>query len=193
MPSPLIFKEHINWLEGRKGKVRQYLFRSKLVGWHGLNVKITYENGKSEVNTLDSNVFSKMYFNSLITRESCLSCKYASVERVSDITISDFWSISSCKTCLNDEKGTSCVYVNTFKGKQFFERVVQDLQIEEHTIDESMQPNLHSSTKPNNDYKYFWKDYKTRGFEYCVRKYTQGHMYFKCRRLKQAIRKRICQ
>lgn len=193
VPSPLILKEHINWIEGRKGKIRQYLFRSKLAGWHGLNVKITYEDETSEVNTLESNVFSRMYFNSLITRESCSSCKYASVERVSDITISDFWSIGSCKTCLNDEKGTSCIYVNTFKGKLFFERVMQDLQIEEHTIEESMQPNLCSPTKPSTDYKCFWKDYKNRGFEYCMRKYTQGHMYFKCRRLKQAVRKRLCQ
>ncbi len=193
VPSPLIFKEHINWLEGRRGKIRQYLFRSKLAGWHGLNVKITYEDENSEVNTLDSNVFSRMYFNSLITRESCLSCKYANVERVGDITFSDFWSIGSCKTCLNDEKGTSCVYVNTLKGKHFFECVVQELQIEEHTIEESMQPNLCGPTKPNNDCKCFWEDYKNRGFEYCMRKYTQGHMYFKCRRLKQAIRKRLCQ
>lgn len=192
VPSPLLLKDHINWLEGKGKRVRQYLFRSKLVGWHGLNVKITYEDGKSMVNTSDSNAFARMYFNSLITRESCSSCKYASVERISDVTISDFWSIDSCETRLNDEKGTSCIFVNTLKGKYYFERVLQDLQIEEHSIDESMQPNLCGPTKPNKDCDIFWKDYKTRGFDYCMRKYTQGHLYFRCRSIIRAIWKRLC-
>lgn len=192
VPSPLILRDHIKWLGEKKKRVVQYLFRSKLVGWHGLNVNIIYDDGENEVNTLDSNAFARMYFNSLITRESCLYCKYASIERTGDITISDFWTIGSCKTCFNDEKGTSCVYVNTLKGKSFFERVMQDLQVEEHSIDESLQPNLRGPTIPSKDCKEFWRDYKTRGFEYCMRKYTQGHMYFRCRRIKNAIMKRLC-
>ena len=69
---------------------------------------------------------------------------------------------------------------------------MQDLQVEEHSIDESLQPNLRGPTIPSKDCKEFWRDYKTRGFEYCMRKYTQGHMYFRCRRIKNAIMKRLC-
>lgn len=191
VPSPQIFKEHINWLENKKKRIDQYYFRSKSVGWHGLNVRIVYEDGEIETNTLDTNAFSRMYFNSLITRDSCSSCRYASVERISDITISDFWAINSCETKLNDDKGTSCVYINSLKGKRLFEQVAQNLQLEEHNIAESIQPNLNRPTRPSEDCEKFWKDYRTRGFGFCVKKYTQGHVWFEFRRAQKAVMKRF--
>lgn len=191
VPSPQVFKDHIQWLEKRKGKVKQYIFRSKDVGWHGLNTKVIYTNGTEEVNTINTNAYSRLYFNSLITRKSCFVCRYASAERLGDITISDFWTIDKCNTELNDERGTSCVYINTEKGKKIFDRVMDSLNVEEHSFEESIQPNLSRPTCPSEDRNLFWKDYHAKGFGYCVRKYTQGHIYYKFRRIIKSFKRRI--
>jgi len=191
VPSPQIFKEHLQSLKEKRGNVKQYVFRSKDIGWHGLNVKVVFADGVNETNTINTNSYSRLYFNSLITRKSCFDCQYANLERISDITISDFWSIGNTDTNLNDEKGTSCVYVNTNKGKQVFNQVLLNLNVEEHTLEESMQPNLNNPTEKNEDYDLFWKDYYDNGFDYCVRKYTLGHIYFRYRKIIKAIKRRI--
>lgn len=191
VPSPQVFKDHIQWLEKQKGRVKQYIFRSKDIGWHGLNVKVIYTDGTKEVNTIRTNAYSRLYFNSLITRKSCYGCKYASAERVGDITISDFWTIDKCSTQLNDEKGTSCVYINTEKGRSLFEQAINSVKVEEHSFEESMQPNLSRPTCPSEDRDLFWKDYHAYGFDYCARKYTQGHFYYKFRSTLKSLKRRI--
>ena len=191
VPSPQVFKDHIQWLEKQHGKVKQYIFRSKDIGWHGLNVKVTYADGAKEIDTIRTNVYSRLYFNSLITRKSCYGCKYASMERVGDITISDFWTIDKCSTRFNDEKGTSCVYLNTEKGRKLFEQVISDVDVETHSFEESMQPNLNKPTCPSEDRDLFWNDYRAHGFDYCAKKYTQGHFYYEFRRILKSINRRI--
>lgn len=200
VPSPRILEEHIRWLEEKNGKVADYAFRSKDVGWHGHNVKITWHSGKEETNTNTSNAFARLYFNSLITRESCFSCPFSSMDRVGDITIGDFWAIDACDSQLKDNKGTSCVYVNNEKGKRYFGAVQKELCVEGYPLEQTMQPNLLHASVPSSDAELFRKDWKRKGFEYCVRKYTRGHLLFSVRlqykricrlatRLKKAIEK----
>lgn len=191
VPSRRLFRDHIKWLEKNKESIKKYTFRSKLIGWHGLNVSVTYTDDSIETNTKDVNAFSRFYFNSLITRDSCSTCKYTSIDRVGDITLSDFWTIDTCETRLNDEKGTSCVFVNTNKGEFLLDRAKEKIYIERHTIEEALQPNLTSPTIPNEDCDKFWEDYLTKGFDYCVRKYTQGNLYYELRRKFKAIKKKI--
>lgn len=191
VPSRRLFRDHIKWLEKNKESIKKYTFRSKLIGWHGLNVSVTYTDDSIETNTKDVNAFSRFYFNSLITRDSCSTCKYTSIDRVGDITLSDFWTIDTCETRLNDEKGTSCVFVNTNKGEFLLDRAKEKIYIERHTIEEALQPNLSSPTIPNEDCDKFWEDYLTKGFDYCVRKYTQGNLYYELRRKFKAIKKKI--
>ena len=61
-------------------------------------------------------------------RESCYACPYACSERVSDLTIGDYWGVDE-KHRAHYETGRmerrtdwSCLLVNTEKGKAFLER-----------------------------------------------------------------------
>ena len=98
------------------GEITDIKFRDKNNGWNCSTTTITV-NGIEQ----KSRMWFKMYLNSLSMNESCVSCKYMSVDRVSDITIGDFWGIEKVRPDLNDKKGTSCVLVNTNKGKLIFD------------------------------------------------------------------------
>ena len=62
--------------------------------------------------------YIKAYISGLIYRENCHTCRYANPERVSDITIGDFWGIKKDRLPNNAPELISVMYVNSEKGKQ---------------------------------------------------------------------------
>lgn len=60
-----------------------------------------------------------LFLDGSICRESCYHCPYAKGERVSDLTIGDYWGIKDHHTDLPDRSDWSCLLVNTEKGQQF--------------------------------------------------------------------------
>lgn len=95
VPSPQVFKKHIELIEQKYGLIKSYLFRDKKKGWRGQNVTIITEKGV--VPDKDAKIFTSLYFNSLIIRPSCFECPFSSVKREGDISIGDFWGISKEK------------------------------------------------------------------------------------------------
>lgn len=186
VPSPLIFDEHVNFIN-KMGKLKKYTFRDKEIGWRGTNVTIEYDT-KKESNTVVSDIFSNLYFDGYISRICCSKCKYTSINRVSDITIGDFWEIEKSHNDFNDEKGINLVLINTLKGKKVFENIKDELEYIESSIDKCIQPQLKYPSKENKNKKQFWNDYEKKGFMYVAKKYTT---YGKINSVKKRIKKLV--
>lgn len=92
------------------------------------------------------------FFNGYIFRENCYNCRYASIKRVGDITLGDFWELGTrIETKLNLDYGVSMVMVNTEKGKSLFSSCHNDCEIEPHTIAEAILSNTnlrHATYRP---------------------------------------------
>ena len=71
--------------------------------------------------------FYKYFLDGSIQRENCYACPYASLRRISDITIGDYWGVEKyhgeqiSSGQMPERKDWSCVLVNTQKGKRFLE------------------------------------------------------------------------
>ena len=170
VPSPLIFRNHIEFIK-EKHNLKKYIFRNKTIGWRGTNTTIEYDN-KCEVNTPYSDIFTNLYFDGYISRDCCSTCKFTSINRVSDITIGDFWGIEKSHPNFNDEKGTSLLILNTKKGSEVFDNIKNEIYYEESNIEKCMQPQLKYPSLENKNKKWFWEDYKNKGFHYVAKKYT---------------------
>lgn len=170
VPSPLIFKEHVEYIKN-KHKLKKYIFRNKLIGWRGTNTTIEYDN-TYESNTPYSDIFTNLYFDGYITRECCSSCKFTSINRVSDITIGDFWGIEKSHPKFNDEKGTSLLIINSKKGENILENIKNNIYLEESSVEKCLQPQLKYPSAENKNKLSFWNDYKKRGFHFVAKKYT---------------------
>lgn len=85
--------------------------------------------------------FLKGFFTGLLFRPSCYTCKYARKERVSDITIADFWKLRSEKIDDAEGKGVSMALLNTDKGTKLFDRIKDNLVYEEHPLQEACDGN----------------------------------------------------
>lgn len=79
-------------------------------------------------------------------RKSCSNCKYASLNRVSDITIADFWGGHYKKEQF--EKGVSLLIANNEHGHNLLVKT-SNLQLNPSTIKEAINsnPNLYDGFK----------------------------------------------
>ena len=88
------------------------------------------------------NRFSDAYFSTFIDgytyRDSCYTCKYACPQRVSDITIGDFWGIGSDFN-YDTINGCSCMLPNTRKGMELLQ--TSDLFLFERPTEEAVAGN----------------------------------------------------
>lgn len=100
------------------------------------------------VDTYYLKAFSKGY----MFMESCYSCQYATVQRITDITMADFWGLGD-KIPFNHpkHKGVSLLLINTAKGETLTQECADSLFLEERTLEEAIQGNYnlsHASLRP---------------------------------------------
>ena len=106
----------------------------------------------------------------LFYRECCYSCRYANPQRVSDITIGDYWGIG--ETFLDIGKGVSAVLLNTEKGICFFEQCKDSFEYEERELEEVIRGNgqLQYPSPKHKKHQLFRNLYPRLGFTRAVRR-----------------------
>ena len=172
-PSPFLWKDYVHFLENRnKSKLIRYSFRYKEIGWRGYNVYVTFDNGKSKLNTPEVLAYTNIFGSDLALRSSCYHCKFANLHRPSDITIADFWGIEKSVPDFDDNKGVSLVLVNSTKGMGLFQRISESLDYRESNTKDCIQHNLHTPSLASPLREQFWTDYWDKGFEYVLKKYA---------------------
>ena len=173
VPSPLIWKEHINYYAKVKGNnIKDYRFRSKVNGWHSHTEEIILKNDKVDNYSLVSQQYKTLFHTNAALRPSCYNCPYTKIERISDFTIGDFWGIENCTQNFDDNRGVSLVLINNINGEKCFDKIKDDLILLESNINDCMQRQLKEPVKTSTDSKQFWQDYHQKGYEYILKKYA---------------------
>ena len=97
-------------------------FRPKSHGWKASTRHMSIQGGK-QVEIGEESAYEMAFHNSLSTRDSCVSCKFGEFPRQGDLSIGDFWGIGDSCAELDDDLGTSVVFVNSLHGADFWEKV----------------------------------------------------------------------
>ena len=144
VPNNRLFNDYLLVLETKfSKKVSKFNFRSKENGWGNFNAMIEFhDRTKTILSSLQSSYYY-LFLSSYIYRQSCYSCKYANSNRITDITIGDYWGIENehnefvnkTKNNINIEEGVSCVIINSQKGQELFEKYKTSLSFEISAID----------------------------------------------------------
>lgn len=88
----------------------------------------------------------------LFHRACCYQCRYASSERISDITIGDFWGLG--KTTYPKKK-VSVILCNTQQGINLIEAVRDKLFLEERPVEEAIRGNSQLQ-QPSKKHEFYW-------------------------------------
>lgn len=121
-------------------------FREKEYGQYASQHTTLEINGDTKVIARKDDLFYKIFAGWLLDRKSCSNCKYASLNRVSDITIADFWGGHYKKEQF--EKGVSLLIANNEHGHNLLVKT-SNLQLNPSTIKEAINsnPNLYDGFK----------------------------------------------
>lgn len=136
--------------------------------------------------------------NYILFRQSCYSCKFATIKRCTDITIADFHTPEKLFNYENRLNGFSSILCNTEKGKE----IIKELELNVKTISkEEIQRTNASLNGPvvSSIHESFEKDSVTLSIDDLARKYgfysrktTIKRLYYKAPRcLQRVIRKAI--
>ena len=176
MPSPQIFKDYLNHLKSKhNANVIDFKFRKK-PGWRRYQVIAKFDDNKKDISYKDTNEYIKGFLKGNFLRSSCYNCAYTNLDRVSDLTIGDFWNYFSDNVNsedIDDDKGISMLLINTQNGKSLFNKTKEDLIYFAKDFQKSIEksPRLHKPTKKPETYEQFWQDYAQHDFCYMLKNY----------------------
>ena len=115
-----IFHRYLHWLEGRlKGKIRDIRFENPVAFGHSEGMKVLCR--RERVRLLYSfpaewDRFMEMRRKGFLNRRACGECRYASPERMGDLSLGRFGRIRRAHPTFPYENGASLVIVSTAKG-----------------------------------------------------------------------------
>ena len=169
IPSSGLFQDWIMYLQSKYEKVENVVFRDKSYGYATPNVRILFAGGKYIENCRDANVYSHWYFKNLIVRESCFSCKFKTVERVSDITLGDLWTAWKYDKSA-DDRGATAVFAHTDKGRKICCQLCGG-KLDLNEVVRMDGRKLLECVKWSPQYDDFWEDYRNIAFTGMIDKY----------------------
>lgn len=177
VPSPDVFASLFKNLKKSIPNLVSYNFR-QLDSWGvcgSVNVNV---NGKIVNHPLygENTFYQDAFSKGLMHRECCYDCRYATIERVGDISLGDFWGIGSfAPKPDNYQYGCSLVSVNSKKGKILFSSITQNIYFEKRDIQETIDGGnlqLVSPAKKPEGRNTFYIDLNSFGLAYTLKKYN---------------------
>lgn len=170
VPSPGFFRAYMQWLQSQlKDKISRYYFRDKAVSWRGHSSSAELADGHKVCGDKKVNAFVNTYYSDCITRSSCYGCPYTSRQRISDLTISDYWGIEKECPEFEDGLGVSMIMVNTPSGRALFDAMPGDKT--RTPGKDYRQPQLARPTQEPDHRADFWVEYEQKGIYEILKKY----------------------
>lgn len=163
VPSQDLFdKSILLWEKKNKSKIEQFEFRHKRpdsVNYFYLKAnRMNTDVPSFEVSDNYTNFpFYKMFKSHIGYRNSCYKCQFARIDRVSDITLADFWHIEELDEAVSlheFNKGYSMVIVNSEKGADSMDSISDYVMTKEFPVNYAIKYNFaysHSTIQPVDD------------------------------------------
>ncbi len=173
VPSRKVWRNYRQEKEASVGKkIRQLVFRDKSMGWSHNQYKITYDDGTVETERSTRQLFHAGYLKGLFYRPSCGSCPFASLPRVADITLADYWKYSGKFHSETSDLGVSLVAVNSAKGHQLLNDATPFLDLEPTTAQNALDSCRHLNGHPteNPQRQRFFRLFSDKGYHAAAHK-----------------------
>ena len=178
--APVLYEDYINRIQKKKDGIENINYRYSVCGdWHNPKTLITYKSGRRRMGNLENSYF-RIFVRDYFLRESCYSCNYARFDRVSDITLGDFWGIENCHNEFDEKDGVSVVIVSSNKGKKLFEAAACDMTLLRCTESDCSHNQLNGLPQKCRNEK-FVSDYMNFGYDYVFKKYASTPLSIRVR------------
>lgn len=195
-PSPALWREYARDQEKKMGgKLKEINFRCKDDSWVDFGMKevlstIPEDSVKKFYISKDKDPYMQMFLRDYCLRPSCYECMVKK-EKMSDLTVADFWGIKDVAPEMNNGLGTSLVLIRTKKGQEIFNYISCEMKLKEVTYEAGVKGNpaeYKSCVRPSQRDTFF-DDMHTMSFEELEGKYATPIKYSLKTRAKRKTKK----
>ncbi len=179
VPSPKVWEIYIKYVEKKNSsKVETVYSRRKYFGWEKYSLMFKFKNGKEYCVSTDNDVFLQLFNHDTCLRPSCHKCKFRDVNRISDFTAADFWSVWRIMPDFYDKNGTSFVIVHSKKGNEIFNSISNcRKQKFDISIAAKYNPSLLSSPQENRFRAEFFANLNENSDRWLKKKYRRYPLF----------------
>ena len=136
VPSQQMLNEHIHHI--LKTSAEQLSFRKGQL----YRIEITSRCGTVYSSEPYGDTYFRAFLDGISYRKSCYHCPFARKERVSDVTIGDFWGLQDAASLpLEISEGISVLLPSSEKGKSLIAAAKSDMWIYERSVEEAVEGN----------------------------------------------------
>lgn len=181
VPSPKVWKKYLEFRKKQDTEEpNKVSFRNKDNGWKLFNMKFEYSNSEYKKDK-KQDIYMQAFLRNTSLRDSCYNCSFKKKNRISDITLADFWGIENILPEMDDNKGTSLVIVNSKKGRELIDSIKEKMKNEEVDLLEAIKynPSMISSAKQDKNRGKFFENLNNLEFNELVEKYTYRPSFIK--------------
>lgn len=175
VPSPKVHDKYVEFIRKRVNgeKIEEINHRAKRDSWKDYKIYIKFNNNEY-IQSHNTDLYMQAFLKNTSLRDSCYDCKFKKKNRISDITLADFWGIENVLPELNDDKGVSLVIVNSENGKKIFEQIKDKIDYRNVDFEQAIQnnPSMINSSKEDPNREDFFKHIDDTPFDRLVSKYT---------------------
>ena len=176
VPSPMIFSDYVDFINKNSiGKLTDINMKDKTFGWGCQNLRLFFDNGASQFNTIISTLWNKLFYGHNILRPSCYNCRFTNLNRPGDITIGDFWGVENSLPDFHSTNGISLILCNNTKGSTIWNDIKDKFEYRESSIEDCLQPALCKNVDEPAQRIHFWENYLSQGFSSILKDYQIKH------------------
>lgn len=189
VPSPRVWKDYIDYQKQKHDhqSLNEIDFRDKNLPWGAHRELLVFDGVPYSYD-----IYASLFYSHVMLRKSCFKCEFSNLNRVSDITIGDFWGVEAVNKSFKDDFGVSAILIHSQKGQALFETIKNKLHYFPCNAEDIAKKNPPLSRPP----KYppararFWRDYE-RGIHYVINKYSAVSLRYKLKKVAYRTLKKL--
>lgn len=190
VPSPEVWRKYVEFREIEADSQTQGIsFRQKNEGWKRYSVSFLFKNNTEYRRTLSEDLYMRAFLKDVCLRPSCYDCEFKTLNRQSDITLADFWGIENVLPEMDDDKGTSLIFINSKTGREIFYSISNEMKFKEVDINEAIKynPSAIKSVLENPNRDKFFSDLWKLEFDKLVKKYCTDKLIIRVKNKAKVI------
>lgn len=141
VPNPKVYRAYIDYYKEKFNlEVSNIEFRNKTYGWDNFSLLIDFKN-KKYLNNRYFDAYIQAHFSHIFLRPSCYKCQFKKCNSESDIKLADYWYVKDVHPEIYNYNGVSLVINQSVKGKEFFDKIAQEINVVPSSIESVIKTN----------------------------------------------------
>lgn len=194
VPSPTVWDDYVKYRGNLSNeRIQRIVFRRKDEGWRLFSMAFSFKDDTEYRENLNKDLFMQAFLKDACLRPSCYECNFKTLYRQSDITLGDFWGVENIAHHIDDDKGTSLIFVNSAKGQSMFNKIQDNLIYLKVDIIDAVKYNSAAikSVLLTKRRDKFFKFYNKIAIDKAIKRATKDSLMFRYKKLMYRVYSKI--